>query len=556
MSFMGRFPGDYFRSPIEGSILLSGTFMELRPNHFHAGIDVKGKTGTPLYAAAEGYIARIKVEPGGYGQALYIRHPNGYTTVYAHMDAFAPKLARWVRDQQYARRSFAVDLRPEAGRFPVRKGERIGDIGNKGGSLGAHLHFEVRRSDTQRPVNPLLFGFEVDDRMAPEPRMLKVYSLDQDRATLHQARYNVYKTPNGYRLPDDTLLVPGWRMGLGIKVHDQMNGAPNYNGIYALDALVNGQPVYQFAMESFSFSETRYLNAHLDYAEQVARRNYVHRCYRLPGNALSIYVDEEQDGVVPLYENKAQQVMLVMRDATGNTSTLSFWVKRDPEALLTRPEAYSYALARDEAAQISTSGLRLQFPSGSFYEDVKLQFGLEKDTTFVAYSPRYQVDAFTTPVHRYFSVGIEPTGLPADLRDKACIAYWDGQQGSRIYSLGGRWQGDELRAESRYLGQFFISADEEPPRIQPVRFQSDMRGKATMEFEITDNMPTAGRARALRYSAWLNETQWLLFEYDAKNDRLIHDFEDGVVPAGQHALTVVVRDDRGNERVWRGNFLR
>jgi len=556
MSFMGRFPADYFRSPIEGPILLSGTFMELRPNHFHAGIDVKGKTGTPLYAAADGYISRIKVEPGGYGQALYIRHANGYTTVYAHMDAFSAEVARWVREQQYARQSFSVDLRPKAGRFPVRAGQRIGDIGNKGGSLGAHLHFEIRRSDTQRPVNPLLFGFEVDDRMAPDLRLLKVYSLDRDRTTLAENRYTVYKAPNGYRLPDDTLLVPGWRMGLGLKVHDQMNGAPNYNGIYALDLLVDEQYVYRFAMESFSFSETRYLNAHLDYAEQVARRNYVHRCYRLPGNDLPIYSPGEEDGVISLYEKKAQQVMLVVRDAIGNTSTLSFWVKRDPANSPDALPPFNYKLPQNEASEIEAQGLSLQFPAGSFYEDLGFRLALKPDTTEWGYSPRYQVHEYTTPVHRYFSVGIRATGIPSELKEKACLAYWNGRAGDEVYSLGGSWKGEELQAKSRYFGHYFIAVDDEPPTIRPRRFKPNMRGEETLQFEITDNMPTSGRARRLRYSAWLNETQWLLFEYDAKNDRLTHHFDDGVIPPGQHSLTLVVRDDRGNERLWRGDFLR
>ena len=182
-----EYPTDYFRSPLGIPLVLSGNFAEMREGHFHGGLDVKTREseGYRVYAAADGYIARVKVSPYGYGNALYVAHPNGYTTVYAHLSRFKGEIASYVRRTQYDRKSFAIDRYPEPGRYPVKKGEAIALSGNSGSSSGPHLHFEVRTTRDQVPVNPLLFGFEIDDSRVPRIFRIRIYPADDESGVIH-----------------------------------------------------------------------------------------------------------------------------------------------------------------------------------------------------------------------------------------------------------------------------------------------------------------------------------------------------------------------------------
>ena len=185
----GPFPKDYFRMPVDmATVRLSGTFGELRSNHFHTGIDISSATGSigqPVFATADGFLDRVKVQESGYGKALYIKHPNGYTTVYAHLDKFSPAVERYVKEVQYKRERFGVDLYPTDGVFQVKKGEQIGNMGNSGSSQGPHLHFEIRRSSNQKALNPLLFGLPILDDVPPAIRNMKVYFLNPNILLQH-----------------------------------------------------------------------------------------------------------------------------------------------------------------------------------------------------------------------------------------------------------------------------------------------------------------------------------------------------------------------------------
>ena len=239
---LNKYPQDYFRSPIDQAIRLSGTFGELRSNHLHSGIDIKaanGKTGQPIYAAAEGYIARIKVSSSGYGNALYIVHPEGYMTVYAHMQNFSKSVADYVKKQQYVKQSANVDLYLGPETFKLNKGEQIGKLGVSGRSFGPHLHFEIRDNKTQKPINPLLFGLKMEDHIAPKMHQLKVYSLNDKKETLSTKTFDLQKNGNRYTVKGDTLTIGAWRAGFALKVYDHHDGVSNWNGIYALDMYKN-----------------------------------------------------------------------------------------------------------------------------------------------------------------------------------------------------------------------------------------------------------------------------------------------------------------------------
>lgn len=545
------YPTDYFRSPIGQPLRLSGTFGELRSNHFHAGIDIKGAIGQTLYAAADGYVARIRVQKDGYGKVMYLQHPNGYTTVYAHMNNFSPELEAFIKEQQYRKEQFEVELFPEKNRFFFKKGEAIGAMGTTGSSFGPHLHFEIRDTKSERPINPLLFGLKVPDRRAPRMHQLRVYALNEKLETIEATTYDLIKNGNTYSLTNDVLTIGAWRAGFAVKVYDHMDEVPNWNGIYDLKMYVDEELVYHFDAETFSFSETRYLNAHLDYEERVTSRSYFNRCYRLPGNRLSMYNSHRNEGAVKLFQDQARTITIIASDLAGNESRVSFRVRRgevDPPP----PVSYNYVLKHDEANAIETYGLKLRFPRGSFYEDLYLNYRSGKERSSNIYSDVHSIHDYRTPVHRYFDIAIRPTILPDELRSKAFIAYCDDK--NRITNYGGRWEGELLKTRVRSLGDFYVMVDTTPPEIKAVNFQSNMKGSSLMRFRIGDNFSTAGNAPDLRYRATV-DGKWILMEYDEKNDLLTHRF-DGSLESGEHELVLTVRDALNNVKEFRAAFTR
>ena len=550
-----EYPQKYFRSPVNKAIRLSGTFGELRPNHLHSGIDIKawnGKTGQPIFAAAEGYVARIKVQSGGYGNVLYISHPNGYTTVYAHLGTFPKDIAAYVKKAQYEQQSFEVELFPPKGKFAFAKGAKIGTMGLSGRSYGPHLHFEIRDTKTEKPINPLLFGFDVEDNVKPKLHQLKVYFLNEKRETLTAESFELTKIKNGsYRIKSDTLRLGAWRVGLGLKVYDHHNGTPNWNGIFSLTMLQNDVPVYAFEMESFAFRESRYINAHLDYEEQISNKAYFNRCYALPGNRLSIYDEMVKKGVIKLHKDKPSKITMKAKDVKGNTSVLEFWVRRD-DVKSAEATSYNYMLPHAEENLIETEAIRLFFPKGTFYENLYMDYSAAVEKSNNVYSAIHHVHNYKTPVHKYFDVAIQPFGLPEALRSKAFIAYCD--KDNEIQNCGGQWKNGKLQAKVRDLGDYSIMVDDEAPKIKPVAFSANMKGYSKISFKITDNFPTARNIEQFNYEITI-DGKWVLFNYDAKNDLLIHRF-DGTIQPGKHTLKLVVTDDRGNQSVFEKEFVR
>lgn len=545
------YPQDYFRSPIASTIRLSGTFGELRPNHLHAGIDIKGKVGQSLFAIADGYVSRIKVQSGGYGNVLYVNHPNGYTSVYAHLDRFPGSIAEYVKQYQYKKQSFEVDIFPGPDRFTFKQGETIGWLGLSGRSFGPHLHFEIRNTRTEKPINPLLFGLKIQDDRAPKLHQLRTYFLNDKFETVQAKSYNLIRNGNKYTIKGDTLNLGAWRIGMAIKAYDHMNGVPNWNGVYAISLAVDDQIVYDFEMETFSFAESRYINAHLDYEEQVAKKSYFHRMYRLPGNALSIYQQKVNDGVVKLHQNKPSKITIRALDTDGNESSLEFWVRRG-EVKVNDDKTYNYILPYNEKNKIDNGQLAITFPNGTFYENVYLQVNSSREKSANLYSPVYHIQDYKTPIHKYFDIAIAPDVIPEGVKDKAFIAYCGKSQKS--ISCGGTWKDGKLQAKARAFGDYSIMVDTEAPKITPIYYYRNMRGKSKMTFKITDNYDTARNVDYLTYEGYI-DNQWILLEYDSKKDLLTYRFDDKI-GQGEHQLKLIVKDHRDNEQVLERTFLR
>ncbi|MEI6408115.1 MAG: M23 family metallopeptidase [Bacteroidota bacterium] len=547
------YPKDYFQAPIATEVHLTGTFGELRSNHYHAGLDIDGKIDVPVYAAADGYVSNIKVQGGSYGNVLYIKHPNGYTTLYGHLDHFAPEIAQYVREIQYKKERFEVDLRLPETKFRVKKGQEIARMGNSGASTGPHLHFEIRNSTTQRVLNPLLFGIPVQDNIAPEIRDMKVYFLNEKREVMGSKPFPIKKQKDGtYSLEGDTVRIGGWRVGFGVKAYDSMTGFRNDNGIYDLSMYTDDQLAFEWRMDELDFDQSRYINAHIDYAAERRYGAWFHRCFVLPGDRLINYKRTESMGAVSLYEEKPVKITINATDAAGNATAIHFWALRDAEHMETfEVPTHQFELPSDTESRIELEDFHLTMPKGALYETLPLQYSSTPSNAARTFSNMHHVQNGLTPVQRYYEIGIKPINLPPELKNKAVIALCGS---GRPDNCGAAWNGAFLTTKVREFGDYCVMIDTTPPTIMPIVFNKDMRKNHTMAFRISDNMAVNGLADGLYFRGTI-DGKWALFEYDKKRARITYNFDEQI-GRGEHKVRIVVQDDRGNEGKFERSFLR
>lgn len=550
-----KYPVGQFISPVNRDIKLSGTFGELRNNHFHAGLDIKSKNGTigdTVYAAADGYISRIQVNEYGYGNVLYIEHPNGYTSVYAHLDCFAPLIQDFVKKEQYRKERFEVDLYPAPFQFPVRQLDQIGLLGNSGYSFGPHLHFEIRHSDSQTPVNPLHFGISVQDQTPPVIQQLIAYQYDPAGQLLNSIVLQPKVKSKGVYVLEQPVEIAGTQVTFGIRTCDYQDGVDNQNGVYSIACKADDAPSFAFALDEIAFRYSRYLNAHIDYRMKVYQNKFFHRCFPLEGNKLPIYFTGVDEGLIYLHTEQPREVSIAVADFNNNVSTVEFAVQRNTSLLLNyAPEPVFQQMATPgEMAIISQPGIQVVWPEGSFYEKTPLNITTIPGAETDAFSPHYELAPTDVPVHYYFTIAIEGLNVPPAFQDKAFIARCD-PDGS-VVNCGGNWIGNNLTSGARQMGTYTIMIDTIPPTISPLSFNAKMKAWKKMSFRISDNVRIRDKGRDLLYSAWV-DGKWILMALDGKNGVLTHEF-DGRIPPGDHELVLKVTDDRGNEAVLRKSF--
>jgi hypothetical protein len=569
------YPKDYFASPVGHEIELTGTFGELRPNHFHAGLDIRPKQSgvvEPIFAAAEGWVSRIHVQPSGYGRIIYIDHPNGFTTAYAHLETFSPELNEYVKANQYIQERFEVNLTPAPYQFSVKRGQQIGLMGNSGASQGTHLHFEIRKTSTDEALNPLLFGFNVADDKSPKFYEIKLYHLNNENEVVSSKEIylrekgkkkkvkkgkrwkTVYIAPNPdapYSIQGDTLEIASDRLGLAIKTFDTHNWSGNTNGVYGITLYQDDATIYSFDTERFNLNETRYINAHIDYGEKVSGGGYFNRCYRLPGNYLSIYKNNINDGVISLYQNQYSKITVVAKDIANNLDTLEFWIHRNQQQIAA-PSAKSYFkhLSYNSHEQFDWGGLQASIPAGCLYESTTINVEETAHSNALAFSPSYRVHRASTPVHQAFQLSIKPQRIvPDSLLNHVFIAFKEGD--GDLSHCKSTWQGERLVADVSSFGNYFIYADTIKPTIKPVRFQQNMQTESRMSFRVSDNVNID------KYLEFRGEVdgQWILFSYDIKSKYLTHYFDERIAN-GEHELKLSVKDKQGNEQVFVSKFVR
>lgn len=543
-----EYPKNYFQSPLEIPLNLSGNFGELRTNHFHAGIDIKTeqREGLNVLAAADGYVSRIKVAPAGYGYALYIDHPNGYTTVYGHLLRYAPKIDEYVKNQQYDLESFSVDLFPEKGLLPLTKGEVVGLSGNSGSSGGPHLHFEIRETATEKLVNPLLFGLEVKDKIPPSVSHVWLVPLT-DSSWVNGARLPVILETKGGGLKTTTLPKVYGDVGFAITTVDMLDGNSNRCGVYRIELFVDGLQVYGQRMDRLDFATNRAMNAHTIYERFKKDRSSIHGSYRLPGNPLDIYDNLVNDGVISFRDGKTHTCEYRLLDIMGNESRVKFSVQSltaPGKPMPSKAHLAHWDWERDNA--IETERVRISMKANTLYENLDLDI---TETTKIANSvgPAYLIASPYEPAHNAYSLSLKADKVKPGYERKTTVVRWDPDK-NKLIAEASKYENGWISAEPMYLGYFALMTDTVKPGISVVDFAAIMKGKKSFSFKISDGL--SGIDQIIPRI----DGKWALMEYDAKNSRLTYYFNSRYIAPGEHQFELTVIDAVGNEKKFNGRF--
>jgi hypothetical protein len=540
-------PENYFRNPLGIPIDLSANFGELRSDHWHMGLDIRTnqKENLPVYAAAEGYIAEIGIRPQSFGRFIIIHHPNGLSTLYAHLNDFYPELESYVEEQQYKLESWAVELQVEPGRFPVRKGQFFAYSGNTGGSQGPHLHFEIFDTKSGRRLNPLLFNFGVKDEVAPSITKLAMY--DRSRSIYEQSPvlFSLKKKEEGYVLSKDGIIQTGLnKVSFAIQAYDRVSGSSNPNGIYSAKIYVDESPLAGFVLDSIDYDGSLYINAHIDYRYKANGGPYLQHIARLPGDHGTAFRSYGGDGVLMLGDQEVHRIDIEVKDPAGNASYINFRVQYldSLAALLPPREKKEMALPGTEFI-LSKPGFEARLAPGALYDMLQPLYFRSEGKQPGAVSDFHQFNDATVPIHRDVEVRIRPDkDIPGSWKDHLLMQRTGRGSTIRKVELVNGW------ATARFgeLGKFQLLADIIPPSINsPGKGDTiNLSAASRIIFSPTDNFGIVKIFRAELDGSWLRFT-------NDKSRNWIYKFDERW-SYGVHELTVTVEDHAGNltRRSW------
>ena len=539
-------PKGYFRSPLGIPLFLAGNFGELRSNHFHGGLDMKtqGQEGFKIYAAADGYVSRIKISPWGYGKTIYIDHPNGTTTVYAHLQQYKGAIATFVKNYQYKNEHWEFDWYPPNTLMPIKKGDVIALSGNTGGSGGPHLHFEIRETLSENPINPLLVGFDIKDNIKPTIKSIIVTPLNDTSYINNSNKPQRFLTVgnNGiYQLKYGSSISAYGEIGIGIETTDKLNGVSNRNGIYSIELSQNSEIIYKSEMKKFSFEQDRALNSLIDYKMFLSKKIRYQKSYIDPNNHLQIYKQHKNKGIIQIATTDKNNFTYKVKDSYGNLSSLAFPISGKYNKNIIKPikvTLYDTTFSYLDSNYFKEQNISVSIPKDALYKDLPFHFSIA-DTLTGAISPTYFIHNEYTPLHKAINISIKVGRLSEYERSKATIVHFDRKK--RHYAQGGTWRNNYITAKAKKFGGFAVMIDTIPPKITPTNLfvNKDMSKNTTITVKIADNLSGVKSFRATI------DGKWVMMEYEAKKAKIFHTFDN--LSKGKHSFELSLTDGVGNE---------
>jgi len=542
-----------FISPIRIAPSFSGGFGELRRNHFHTGLDYRtaGQIGLPVAAIGDGFVARVAVSATGYGHVLYLQHPDGHTSVYGHLSRFNPKIENYVKEQQYQKMQFAVDLDLPDNLFSFKKGEIIAWSGNSGSSGGPHLHFEIRETASEKPQNPLFFLPTIKDNSAPRINSLYLYSLSANNSDLHnysKKRFETIRSKQNTTLKITQPIKVSSIVGIGIQTDDDMNGVGMKWGIYSVDLFLDKELVFSFKMDHLAFNQGRYINSHIDFEELVKNKRWIHKLFLQPGNRMDIYQTAVNRGLLILSESKVHDIKIVVADAHGNQNVLSFKVLAVKNFVPEFDLKVSKKFYWDRSNELENEGVSVKMSAGSLYEHLPFNYQKSPGNRSMV-SAVHKIHHASVPVHQPYVLSVKTLPLAPNLQNKALVVQVE--EGGKFSPVGGEYKDSWITANPRTFGDFAVVLDTIPPRIQAISIKDNktLVDKQKIEFKITDNLSGINK-----FNGEI-DGKWVLFEYDAKSAKIAFTVDKKHIELGKvHSLQLTVEDNRGNRTVYHARF--
>ncbi|WP_160138032.1 M23 family metallopeptidase [Chryseobacterium sp. c4a] len=539
-----NYPQNYFRNPLNIPMQLAANFGAVRTNHFHMGLDLRtnSQENLSVLAAADGYVSRIKVERYGFGNAIYITHPNGFTTVYAHLNKYFDKLDEYVKEKQYKDEKWEQDIAFQPGQFPVTKGQLIALSGNTGGSAGPHLHFEIRDTKTEECLNPLLFGFNIPDSVAPI--ISGLYWYDRRFSTYEPGANGITVKKIGNAYTTDVVRVNSPMISFGIKAVDKANQGFNL-GVYKAELLMDGKLIYGFSIDKVSYDDTRYLNGCIDYTKFIRDKAGIQHLSTLPGMKLANYGTSNLSGVINLQDEGIHTIEIILKDVKGNTSRLTTKVQLAKTDNGVSPSAKT--VLPNQGKVITTDNAEISFSKNAMYDAVNFNMYEKNSGDGNAVSNTIVLQNPYIPVHDYYTLKIKPNRkLSKEEKDKAVVLF---DYGSDKDAVKAKWNGDQAEAQFNRLGTAELIVDNSVPSVSSGWKDGAVITGSTLRLKGSTRIGDITSFRAELDGKWLR--------FARVKDDFIYTFDEKCPRgSGSHTLKVTTINSAGNANTQTFTFQR
>lgn len=552
--------GQTYSSPLDIPLVLSSNFGELRPDMFHFGLDITtmGITGLNVYSIDSGYLSRIKVETGGYGRALYITHPNGYVSVYAHLLCFQSEIDSYCKNEQYRRRSQVVDLILNRDVIKIHKGQLIAWSGSAGNTTGPHLHMEIREEKTQTALNILkLFNFGISDTIPPVVEKLWIYSIGDDSSEFGQLKpmeFKVMQSDSGLVLLNSPVPEVSGKIAFGIETYDLLNKSLHKTGVYDIKLTVDGQLIFEQEINKLSWDEMRYVNSLMDYGHYVQYGEKINRLFIQPNNNLRIYKNVVDKGIINIVDTSHRKVQILVRDAALNETKLSFIIKgksiikqNSENPVKIAPVIFYY----NKENTFENRKIKLNISSNSLYGNLIFNYK-QLPSKRGYYSEIHQISNPYIPLHKSATLSVKPFQVPEKLKNKLLLVKVD--EYDKIQWCGGEYKNGYIQASILSFGNFSVAIDTIPPIIIPVKNNiknDNYSDQDQIQFIVKDNLSGINT-----YNGFI-DGKWALFEYEAKENMLYYQFDPQRIQFNMvHTLYLEVTDRKGNVATYISTFYK
>ena len=520
-------------SPIDLPLNLSGTFGEFRSSHFHYGLDIttNKKPGYSVYSIDNGSIIRIRVSTSGYGKALYIDHSNGLTSVYGHLKEFSPKIQEYIKEQQYLNKSYNIQKFFNVGDLVVNRGDLIGYSGNTGGSSGPHLHFEIRDTKSQNPINPLSFKYKYEDNKRPVIRSLYIFDETDSFKRNNPKKYFIKKINDS--IYESKKVIYNNKIGIGVEVYDRQS-ANNYNrnGVYEIRMYLDSILSFSYKMDNINISESIFRKVFYDYSLLKTKGIRVQKVYHPPNSKLSFLNHNTSTGIFELNDNVEKDVLIEVIDWNNNKSYLNFKIEGIVSNIIEKPIT-GIEILPTQKYQIIKDNIEIGFKKNSFFNKVALNIESDNDTLMIG------EDIY--PLRKSYNIKILKQVEDSIIRRQSYIGLIN--KDGKLSYLNTSKKDEFFSTNSSILGSYVISRDSISPEVKPLNFSlnKDISNQKTIRLRVYDR--TSG---IKSYNVLIND-KWALFEYEPKSNLIFHQIEDGIIKNGENNINIKVTDGVGNE---------